>query len=314
MASMQCANNRCAELEWPGDVHVPRPPCEGWRRRPPTRPEVALPGIGARSGLVLLDTVLGAVVYGRSVGILTQTRNAEIAKLRSEGLGLEEIGQQYGLTRERVRQIVLQLDGATVEDVRKVRQAKADRRASAVVAHIRDDLAAHGPSTIDAVAQRLSLSEASVRKSWPTDLKAMIVREKDRAQKWSDDQIREALQLAATFDYPLRAKRYDALLVTGDVIGPSAVRLVQRFGTWAQACSFAGVEASKPPRQHYQSNWTDADLMGFVRQYLRAPGYTGSLHGFDTWRKAEGIEGPSTGTLRDRLGTWSEIKRQAFTE
>ena len=226
-------------------------------------------------------------------------------------MGLEDIGLRYGLTRERVRQIVLRLGGATVIDVRRVRLAKADVEAAAVTERIERDLEAHGASTLGAVAQRLSLSVDDVRSRWPRHLQAMVVRERSRASLWSDDDIRSALQMAATFDYPLRAKPYDALLISGEVQGPSAVRLTQRFGSWAGACSFAGVETNKAPRDNYQSRWTDADLIDFVRQYLNTPGYTGSFYGYDQWRRAEGIDAPSSGTVR-RLGAWSDIKRWAF--
>lgn len=44
-------------------------------------------------------------------------RNAEIIKLRQEGLGLQEIGERFGISRERVRQIC----GSPTESVREVR-------------------------------------------------------------------------------------------------------------------------------------------------------------------------------------------------
>ena len=37
---------------------------------------------------------------------MNETRDAEIIRLRDNGLTLQEIGDRYGLTRERVRQIV----------------------------------------------------------------------------------------------------------------------------------------------------------------------------------------------------------------
>lgn len=37
----------------------------------------------------------------------TEKRNAKIKELREKGLTLQDIGNKYGLTRERVRQICL---------------------------------------------------------------------------------------------------------------------------------------------------------------------------------------------------------------
>ena len=55
-------------------------------------------------------------------------RNAEIVRLRVSGLSLDEIGRMHGLTRERVRQILIKLGGPSVVCVRQAqRVARQDQ-------------------------------------------------------------------------------------------------------------------------------------------------------------------------------------------
>ena len=42
-------------------------------------------------------------------------RNAKIAKLRESGLTLEDVGHQFGISRERVRQIVIRVEAGPKE-------------------------------------------------------------------------------------------------------------------------------------------------------------------------------------------------------
>lgn len=53
--------------------------------------------------------------------VLNNERDQEILALRSEGFRLEEIGERFGLTRERVRQIVKDGGGVTALEARTVR-------------------------------------------------------------------------------------------------------------------------------------------------------------------------------------------------
>lgn len=131
-------------------------------------------------------------------------------------------------------------------------------------------------------------------------------------QVWSDEEILEAIRTTATFAYPVSGVDYDRLLLSGEVRGPSVARIVQRFGNWGNACRCAGVEPTPPRRPHYQSKWTDEDLLAFVRDYLHAPGSSGTFAGYDPWRREVACSAPSSALLRARLGSWGDIKRKAL--
>lgn len=50
-----------------------------------------------------------------------QSRNEKIVEMRWDGMTLGDIGREYGITRERVRQIVTQLNGPTAFEAKAAR-------------------------------------------------------------------------------------------------------------------------------------------------------------------------------------------------
>jgi len=94
-------------------------------------------------------------------------RNAEIVRLRVSGLSLDEIGRMHGLTRERVRQILIKLGGPSVVCVRQAQrvarqdQLTHDRGAIAICAWERDMWIATRQSGVDehrGILDRLGLT------------------------------------------------------------------------------------------------------------------------------------------------------------
>ena len=62
----------------------------------------------------------------------------------------------------------------------------------------------------------------------------------------------------------------------------------------------------------HQSRWTDDELLGWVADYLRTPGSSGTQQGFDQWRADTSADVPSAQTLGNRLGGWVDVKRRAL--
>ena len=59
----------------------------------------------------------------------------------------------------------------------------------------------------------------------------------------------------------------------------------------------------------YDSAWSDSDLVRIVRQFLwESKDVSWSIQNYDKWRIGHESQMPSTGSLRNRLGTWSEIR------
>ena len=59
--------------------------------------------------------------------------------------------------------------------------------------------------------------------------------------------------------------------------------------------------------------WSDHDLAEIVRQYLLDPDVPNSANRFDAWKRVNVPDGPSSQTVRNRFGSWTEAKRRALT-
>lgn len=244
-------------------------------------------------------------------------RVVAMMELRRSGRTLDEIGKVFGVTRERVRQLMRKHGGP---DAASVRQAQIERNRSEEHAHgmsvsaaIRDVLADMNPRSVEEVATLTGIASEDTARCWPDDLAHLRLWAATAPEnRWSDEEIMEAMRAAAVYEYPLTSKAYTALLAVGQITGPSVPRIGQRYGSWTAACEAAGVEPGRTVRSHYQSKWSDQDIADIVRQYLLDPSAPNSAHRFDEWRRVNVPDGPSFQTVRNRFGSWTEAKRRAL--
>ena len=240
-------------------------------------------------------------------------RDEQVRALRSQGQTVGEIAERFGVSRQRVSQILQKSGGPSRGDVRRARAARSDAEDRRLRRLIHGDLEDHPGSTVDEVASRLGLDTAVVRSRVPAAAKRLLINgAHGSGTTWSREQTLEAIGLAATFEWPLSGPTYDSLVRQGEVSGPSSVRIGQVFGSWSAACLEAGVESLAPIRNDYQSRWTDEELLDWVADYLRSPGSRGTHDGYDVWRVGASDDAPSVQTVRNRLGRWGEVKRRAL--
>lgn len=240
-------------------------------------------------------------------------RDAQITHLRAQGLTLQAVADAVGLTRERVRQILKRDGGPDTDAARASQRESRQRKREALQRLVAIDLHAHPASTAEEVACRLGCSREEVLSHLADDVRALLLRPAGTSLVvWTDEASLAALRDAATYAYPLTTAAYNRLLQAGEVQGPSVPRIFQRFGSWNEACKLAGVEPSSRRRPHYQSRWTDDDILGFVRQYLESGAGGGTFAGYDGWRRLAGFDAPSSALMRQRLGPWSDVKRRAL--
>lgn len=258
---------------------------------------------------------MGAKGSGPSRNAERAARDQQIVALRDEGVTLEEIGQKFGITRERARQIVEKANGTGAEELRARRRQQRDEADRALAAVIRQDILDHPGSRKADVAERLGLDARTVSRLLPADVAALVVEDNRNAgvRTWTDEAILDAMRSAATYEYPLSGSAYQRLVDIGEINGPSSALLHRRFGSWTRACELAGIEPDRLPHDGYQSRWTDADLLNYVAAYLRAPGSRGTYAGYLEWSRTTS-DAPSGPSLRNRLGGWTEIKRRALRE
>lgn len=125
---------------------------------------------------------------------------------------------------------------------------------------------------------------------------------------FTDDQILNAIRAAASScGEPLSHTRYDS--VSRDVAGPSSARIIQRFGSWSQACSAAGVTSGIAARD-YAPRWDRVSVTAAVAAYLASEECPGTYAGYEVWARA-GADRPSGATVRNVLGGWSAAKAAA---
>ena len=240
-------------------------------------------------------------------------------ELRRSGRTLADIGKEFGVGRERVRQLLKKYGGPTAQEIRELRVAEAltahRDHESAVGAHIRGALEGRGPMTVADVVEATGIDAGDVAKFWPQELAHLRLHTSASVEnRWSDEAVLEAIREAGLYEFPLTTNAYSDLVSQGQVKGPSMPRIWQRFGSWTAACEAAGVVAGQTMRPHYESRWSDDDLLEIARQYLLDPDSPNSAHRFDEWKRECAPDGPSFQTLRNRFGSWTEVKRRALAQ
>lgn len=244
---------------------------------------------------------------------------ADMIDRRWRGKTLDEIGAVHGVTRERIRQLLMKYGGPSAEQVRDLRAADAlaaqRDHEKAIVAVVRGALEGRGPMTVAEVVKATGAEAGDVSKFWPHELAHLRLHVTGNYEShWSDDAILDAIREAALYEFPLTANAYAELVAQGQVKGPSMPRIGQRFKSWTAACEAAGVVTGQTMRTHYESRWSDDDLLQIARRYLLDPDSPNSAHRFDEWKRAFAPDGPSFQTLRNRFGSWTEVKRRALAQ
>lgn len=254
------------------------------------------------------------------MAITIQQRNSEMVERRHKGQTLEQIGQHFGLTRERVRQIIKEIDPSLVarevgKIKRKVKEVKLAENRNAIRKSIYGDWESLSHLTVSEISQKLNIPESAIKgalsKSRLAILEGNEVRDNKNLQSFTDAEIKKALRDAAVLATPLTATKYAALLKAGKIYGPSMPRLHQRFGSWSKACEFAKVEPGQALRA-YSRAWSNARLFEILVEFLsESKGESQTYAAFDKWLR--GKDGyPSSQTVRNNLGDWRVIKADAL--
>jgi hypothetical protein len=239
-------------------------------------------------------------------------RNDEIVELRTSGKSLEEIGEKFGVTRERIRQILLKTGAPSFHEVKALRETIRADKLEEIKSLAIKRVTEQPNKTIDEIAEELEVSGIELKRIMiPQELNLFARPLRSAAQKWSDQEIIQVLKEAATLEFPLTVKSYSKLLEDGFLKGPSAGRISQRFRSWQAACDLAGVEAGARTRPLDISRWTDDDLYAAVIHYLKLPQSSGAATDYDSWASTQD-DVPSMGTLRNRLGAWNQIRNTAI--
>jgi hypothetical protein len=245
-------------------------------------------------------------------------RTLAVHTLRANGWTLQMIGELFGVSRERTRQILAETDGPTFSDVREVREKRRAEEIAASQVALAEWMRAHpGSSAADAQAA-FGWDDLQLAEAMTDEVRRLAIRTQPREahRRYSDAHMMAALQhaweIASADSEGLSHNRYTELVRSGAVDGPSWPRILQVYGTWQAALDKAGVPAGRRPNRVYTTQWTDEEILATVRAYLEDPSTVGTYDGWDPWKRQHAPKAPSGPTLRNRLGPWSQIKRRAL--
>ncbi len=248
-----------------------------------------------------------------------EARTAWMVEKRSAGASLQQIADVVGLTRQRVSQLCRHagLTGSSEarSELRDQRHLEKALQAERLRELIRDVAKSMPGSSVGEIAREVDVSESAVRRHL-TRMGTKLVCElwpSKRKRAWSNEQLLDVLRIASTKSTPLTVTAYEALLTQKQIEGPTSQVFYMRFGSWLEACEAAGVQSGERIRDNYTRLWLNVDLEALVVEFLFSIERDGSFGDFETWLR-ERSDSPSVATVRNRLGTWNEMKRNAIDQ
>jgi AraC-like DNA-binding protein len=240
-------------------------------------------------------------------------RVRQMQALRQHGWNLDEIALRFGVSRERVRQILRAHGGPPPQDIADARRRRAEAQAEQRI----DELLAlwRAGEQPRSAADKLGLQAAACRSTidrFATDVdraarKASMAGAR-RIQLYSDRDIIVALtSVSVRVGRVPSAKEYAAHARALNY--PSLPTVLNRMGGWTHALSAAGMQPLSAPARRRKRRWTEESCWAALRSVADELGEIPTVLSYE--RHAAGRpELPSAATLRNRLGRWSSITTQ----
>jgi len=260
-------------------------------------------------------------------------RNLNILAARLDGFTLDAIGKEYGVTRERVRQIINNLIAKAqtfpefssfhLENMLQQRLNELKSASKLLQMKMRSDLDLKARQIINN-KPGIKLEELSVLLGTNSQLlnyslgkntkKFIYTVEKANviSSNFTDEEILEALRLAEAFESPINHSSYDDLVGRGLIKGPGSQTVMKRFSTWNKACQLADVSYNESVRDSYESLWTKNEMLDYVIEFLKNRTFTAGLNSYDEWRIESLSNAPSGAHLRNNFDTWINAKNTAL--
>jgi hypothetical protein len=263
--------------------------------------------------------VIEAAAYGGSPSAEiasnpTLLRDFEILSRRFRGETLDAIGEKFGLTRERARQIITARSGREFNKYKLLIAANEKSLKDNEVQRICSFISARPGVDWEEVLEHFPNTKLH-KKDLPTKT-AKIVRTLRKSalageRLWTESEVLKAIAEAGTYYFPLGKTNYDFLLSKGAIKGPSSSSIMVRFRSWSNACELAGVECFTP-KTHYSKSWSDNELIQFVVAFILSDSDSTSMGQYDLWRLSQVNETPSSALIRITFDGWSDTLSIAF--
>jgi DNA-binding CsgD family transcriptional regulator len=248
---------------------------------------------------------------GSANGRVLSDRDREMFALRASGWTLREIGKRYGISRQRVDEIVRDRGGPELPEVIAARRAREveiiDQRAQEIRQWWRAGL------SIPQIAEKLDLPAARVHKAIdgllsPIDRahrnRSIVMR--TRTPRYSEEELRAGVRVVAErIGRTPTQEEYRA--VAHELELASILTLAKRFGGWHAAVIAAGLTPLSHGRGRGSRRTWDKDAcwraLERVSDQLGNPPRFQSYVLISTGRP----DLPSGPTVRNQLGRWIDI-------
>lgn len=235
----------------------------------------------------------------------------DIARRRRGTESMASIAKDYGVTRERIRQVLVKEYGTTWSD--ELNAEAATERENLIDlwrAELLDQLEAGVAITRDEVVSGCPVLVNTVEEVLGEFAWAVAFPQKSHS-RYTDEEIAASMKRVWRKHVkpdPLTRESYDAARNPKKDV--SGARIAQRM-PWSDACEMAGVPAGTARRAVYDRlpveiavEWVAAFLAWAVTH-----GERGSASEYDRWAKTYG--GPSMGGVRAVTGSWNEARALA---
>lgn len=236
--------------------------------------------------------------------------------LYATGATLQEVGERFGLSRERVRQIFQEADlpTRTITETHALRHDRLLERADEVIAAY-EQLKDAGQ-----VARKLDIPRAVVKEivaeRFPTPEKPRWRRRGPVKRKYSTDEMIAFLKQAVTEVQDRLSlgayQRYAQGRHTSDGRPwPSIHTYNARFGSWRKALIAADLPVSPHGPSGAKRRFSDQDCIDALRNVSQILGEAPTITAYNEIARASNSKLPSSATIASRLGSWYDALTRA---
>lgn len=237
----------------------------------------------------------------------TGIRDRRIIARYALGHTMQQIGDDFGVTRERVRQVIVQKAEVSTKDIQEAlrlekkyyqtRQGLAEQRA------VRKWSEQNIGEPVSSAIEAFGLSESRVRKALGPRKKFHLRLRHQSGKVFSDQELIELLQ--AFHEETGSTVSQDFEDWSRPRGGPSRQTIMIRFEKWARALERAGISGGEEiPRSRI---FTERDCWACVIEFLQVPEVDYTYAAFEKW-VGQDENKPSVATVRNRLLVpWSEM-------
>lgn len=235
-------------------------------------------------------------------------RRAKIVDHYLEGHTLEETGKAFGITRERVRQI-LKMEGIDKRTGWSARRAQLDAEVAAVLPAALE--AYKRGEHLNDIAKRLGVSANTLRAALQPHLTQLegrqhkALRQQQASRAYTEAELLDALLDAkqAMGDKHLSVTRYTQW--RKDRGAPGELTITKRFGSWNAALAAIGVEPKTSPKGFGAPRYTDEDLIAALRR-VQVQHCDGGLPSIGQYSDHRMGDEPCAAAIRNRFGMWTK--------